>query len=107
MAAEIWVDVHSRTLGIWRFDVSYDSSVVALNYCSIEGQAECQMYPAEEKVTFLGVAIPGLNGSRLLGTVYFQASNPGQTTVAIDVVEAADYENGAPMSAAVEDGTVA
>lgn len=102
-SVDIVADVTSGLIGSWGLTVQYDPAVVTPIGCS----GACNVDFAPGQVEMADLPFNGISGTKVLGSVTFEASGEAgrQSAVGLTTALLTDIE-GNPMSATLSDGTI-
>ncbi len=103
------LNVGAPGLGAWSVDIFYDPAVVSAVSCAAEQGGVCNPAFASNTVRFTGASAGGLQGTTKLAEVRFSCDAEGVSPLTISIEVLADATVGAPqpMTASIQNGSVA
>lgn len=103
------LNVGEPGLGAWSIDIFYDPAVVSAVSCAAEQGGVCNAAFAPNTVRFTGASAGGLLGTTKLAEIRFSCDTEGLSPLTLSIEVLADATIGAPqpLTASVQNGTVA
>lgn len=102
------VNIASPGLGAWEIGITYDASVVTVNFCTELSGSICNSNFASNRVQFVGASAGGLTGDARLASITFECIAVGTSELAVSLDVFADATVGGPLpfSPAIQNGLI-